>query len=58
MEIVESAETSNKKAISASKEDGAYLYDTNAKLLDYIPAEVPEPLDSLQQAPLDSLIND
>lgn len=58
MEIVESAETSNKKAISASKEDGVYLYDTNAKLLDYIPAEVPEPVDSLQQAPLDSLIND
>ena len=46
------------KAIAASKEDGEYLDDTNAKLISFIPAEVPEPADSLAQAPLDSLTND
>ena len=55
LEIIDFEATKNKKAISASKEDGEYLYDTNAVLLSYTPAEVPEPADSLVAAPSDSL---
>lgn len=63
MGIVPSTETKNKKAIAAEKEDGSYLYDTNAKLLSFIPNEPEEPeedeepADSLA-APVDSLFNE
>lgn len=43
MGIVPSKQTKNKKAISAEKEDGVYLYDTNAKLLSFTPNEPEEP---------------
>ncbi|MBO4679140.1 MAG: hypothetical protein J5626_05670 [Lachnospiraceae bacterium] len=55
MEIVASTETKNKKAIAATKSDGDYLYDTNAKLLSFTPVEIPAPADSLV-APADSLV--
>lgn len=56
MEIVPSEETKNKKAILAANDEGVYLYDTNCKLLLFEPAEVEEPVDSLEVIePADSL---
>lgn len=54
MQMVESTETKNKKALLATKPDGEYLFDTNAKQIGFTPAEVPEPVDSLA-APADTL---
>ena len=58
MGIVPSTETKNKKAIAAEKEDGSYLYDTNAKLLSFTPnepEEPEEPADTLA-APADTVV--
>ena len=54
MQMVESTETKNKKALLATKPDGEYLFDTNAKQIGFTPAELPEPADSLV-APTDTL---
>lgn len=57
MEIIPSEETKNKKAILAANDEGVYLYDTNCKLLLFEPAEVEEPVDSLEMLePVDSTV--